>query len=71
MSLSFLKLKQMSYSSSLGVALTSLVLFALLASGAQQPVGDAVLRQYKTFNKSGVPLAFGLIAFCFGGHGAL
>ena len=71
MSLSFLKLKQMSYSSTLGVVLTSLVLFALLASGAQQPVGDAVLRQYKTFNKSGVPLAFGLIAFCFGGHGAL
>lgn len=95
--LSFLDLKYASYSSLLGVCLTSLLLIALLIAGNELPKSDysihsqyfngdgrflrtgdsgsmkhpTPVREYNLFVPSQIPISLGLIAFCFGGIGAL
>lgn len=67
--MSFTSLKAVSFSSAVGLALTLLTLLAILATGVElEGVGS---REYKAFDVKGVPMALGLIAFCFGGHGTL
>ncbi len=63
------------YASAFGLCMTALIVCALLLSGAELGMeadsADLGQRRYKLFSLSGVPLSVGLIAFCFGGHGAL
>lgn len=70
--MSFTNLKTVSFSSAVGLALTLLTVVAIFASGLQlQDAGMLSARQYKTFDIKGLPIALGLVAFCFGGHGTL
>jgi amino acid permease len=70
--MSFWNLKTVALSSVVGLALTTLTVVAIFASGLHLH-DEAMLatREYKMLNLTGVPVALGLIAFCFGGHGTL
>lgn len=65
--LSVFSIKQMSYFTSVCNLLTSLTVISLFMSVAELP-GMAQDTEY--FDLSGIPVALGLICFCFGGHGA-
>jgi amino acid permease len=76
--LSATNLKMAAYSSVIGLVLTLLTIFAIVGTGMQLCSGDACAssssfssRQYDWLNLSGLPVALGLISFCFGGHGTL
>lgn len=69
--MSFFELKLAAYSSALGLGMTLFTIFALFISGFSFEVGAVDDRKYQWFVPSGVPMAIGLIAFCFGGHGTL
>lgn len=83
MILSTLPLKDMAYTSALGIAMTLWTLVALVISFfamKSQPMEYIsipnslpieVHRDYQFVQWSGFPISFGIIAFCFGGHGAL
>lgn len=76
MILSSFHIKFVSYSSALGVAMTFLIVITLLISSLQveresiNSSYDVKDKKFDQLNLSGVPLSLGLIAFCFGGHGA-
>lgn len=82
-------LKLYAYASALGVAMTWLIVVAIVATGAQiwftdikdskdsyakgagRVGNEGVTASFLFFDVTGLPLALGLIAFCFGGHGTL
>jgi solute carrier family 32 (vesicular inhibitory amino acid transporter) len=66
-------IKFAAYSSALGIAMTMLVIIALVLSSVTLPAAintSTGSRKYRIFNANGFPSSIGLIAFCFGGHGA-
>jgi amino acid permease len=66
--MAFTNLKAMSFSSAVGLALTLLTVLAIFVTGLQLSAEDAELRQDKSLDVGGVPMALGLVAFCYGGH---
>lgn len=68
--LSSLELKLAAYSSAVGTAMTVLTILAIVGSGIEleQDIGEVIPREYKYFDLSGLSMASGLVAFCYGGH---
>lgn len=66
-------LKLAASASAFGLAMTALIVMALFFSGIQldNAMDTSSVVKYDSFSLQGVPLSVGLIAFCFGGHGAL
>eukprot|EP01033_Poteriospumella_lacustris_P010890 gene10890-7747_t len=64
------ELKLTAYASAIGYFMIGFVLVALLWCGEEMEAADqaALQRRYVFFHASGLPLAAGLVAFCFGGH---
>lgn len=73
--LSSLELKLAAYSSAVGTAMTVLTILAIIGSGIElenqlplEEVATGITHEYKFFDLSGLSMASGLIAFCYGGH---
>jgi solute carrier family 32 (vesicular inhibitory amino acid transporter) len=68
--LSFADMKLLSHVTALGNSMTVLTLLALVLSGIFLPVTDSPPDQ-KLFDGKGIAVSLGVMAYCFGGHGAL
>lgn len=64
------ELKLTAYSSGIGSFMTIFVVIALFWCGEEMrdERADYLQREYTDFHASGMPMAAGLIAFCYGGH---
>lgn len=69
--LSTFDLHKISYTSAIGVSMTALVIISIFIAGNTLPSNSSMdHRNYNYCRLSGLPMALGLISFCFGGHGA-
>ena len=69
--LSTFDLHKISYTSAIGVSMTALVIVSIFVAGNTLPSNSSLdHRSYNYCRLSGMPMALGLISFCFGGHGA-
>ncbi len=69
--LSTFDLHKISYTSAIGVSMTALVIVSIFIAGNTLPSNSSMdHRNYNYCRLSGLPMALGLISFCFGGHGA-
>jgi solute carrier family 32 (vesicular inhibitory amino acid transporter) len=68
--LSFADMKLLSHVTAFGNGMTVLTLLALVLSGVFLPETDSPPNQ-KLFDSKGIAVSLGVMAYCFGGHGAL
>lgn len=70
---SYLNMKLLSRITALGNGMTVLTLIALILSGFFLPIDtdSNSSSHYKWFDIHGLPISLGIMAYCFGGHGAL
>jgi amino acid permease len=69
--LSFADLKILSRVTAFGNIMTILTVVALALSGMYLPVEESSPTEWKTFDAKGIAVSLGVMAYCFGGHGAL